>query len=94
MQLFFLGGHSNSSATPLSSGWVLNTDTGKWKELTAMIGKAMFWFKIYHWKVTAQMSVELSIILAKMACHGIPYKGCSKNLTKKILKAVARLRGF
>ena len=34
---YYLGGHSNSSATPLASGLVLDTDSGKWRELTAMI---------------------------------------------------------
>ena len=58
---FYLGGHSNSSATPLASGWVLDTDTSKWRELTAMIGKAIFWFKISppegnHLKVSQSLS--------------------------------------
>lgn len=33
---YSLGGHSNSSATPLASGWVLDTDSDKWREMTAM----------------------------------------------------------
>ena len=35
--MWILGGHSNNSVAPVASGWVLDTDSGKWKELADMI---------------------------------------------------------